>query len=53
MLCCAGLFGGVLVGFVIGGPFIFIAPAIGFVLGLFGDIIFMRGKQGRGRTGCH
>ncbi|MFW9951485.1 MAG: hypothetical protein ACFFKA_15320 [Candidatus Thorarchaeota archaeon] len=47
MLCCAGLFGGLFLGFVIGGPFIFITPALGFVLGLFGDK-FMRGRQG-----CH
>ena len=46
MFCCAGLFVGVTVGSVLGGPWTFTAPAIGFGLGLFGDIKLMRGSHG-------
>jgi hypothetical protein len=48
MLCCAGLFGGFIIGFLLGGPLIFIAPIIGFIFGLFADIKFMHGRRG-----CH
>ena len=41
MLCCAGLFGGLYVGQQLGGPWIYIAPAAGFGLGLIGDMKFM------------
>jgi hypothetical protein len=41
MLCCAGLFGGMYVGQQLGGPWIYIAPAAGFGLGLVGDMKFM------------
>jgi hypothetical protein len=41
MLCCAGLIGGIYVGQYLGGPWIFIAPATGFSIGLVGDIKYM------------
>lgn len=41
MLCCIGLFVGLAVGAALGGPWIFIAPATGFVLGLIADMKFM------------
>lgn len=50
MLCCIGLFIGFAVGQYLGGPWIFIAPAIGFGLGLIADIkILYKHKRGR----CH
>ena len=41
MLCCLGLFGGFAVGSVLGGPWSFIGPVIGFGLGLIGDMKLM------------
>ncbi|GBE04416.1 hypothetical protein BMS3Abin10_00032 [bacterium BMS3Abin10] len=41
MLCCVGLIGGLVVGLYLGGPWTFIAPAIGFGVGLVGDMKFM------------
>ncbi len=41
MLCCAGLYGGLYVGQQLGGPWMYIAPAAGFGLGLMGDMKFM------------
>jgi len=46
MLCCLGLFAGFALGSMLGGPWTFIAPAIGFGLGLLGDMKLMRGKHG-------
>ncbi len=47
MLCCAGLFGGLFVGQSLGGHWTFTAPAIGFGVGLYGDMKLMRGMHGR------
>lgn len=46
MLCCLGLFAGYAVGSVLGGPWRFIAPAIGFGLGFVVDSKLMRGMHG-------
>lgn len=46
MLCCAGLFGGLYVGQSLGGHWTITAPAIGFGLGLVGDMKLMRGMHG-------
>ena len=46
MLCCVGLFGGLFVGQSLGGHWTITAPAIGFGLGLYGDMKFMRGMHG-------
>ncbi len=45
MLCCAGLFGGLYVGQQLGGPWLYIAPAAGFGLGLIGDMKFMHNSH--------
>ena len=45
MLCCLGLFAGFALGSMLGGPWTFIAPAIGFSLGLLGDTKLMRGSH--------
>ena len=50
MLCCVGLFGGVYVGQSLGGHWTFTAPAIGFGLGLYGDMKLMRGMHGHGKN---
>lgn len=42
MLCCFGLYGGVAVGQSLGGHWTITAPAVGFGLGLFGDMKLMR-----------
>jgi len=47
MLCCVGLIGGVAVGQSLGGYWTYAAPAIGFGLGLYGDMKFMHGKHGQ------
>jgi len=49
MLCCLGLFVGFSVGSTLGGPWMFIVPAIGFGLGFMGDRKLMRGSH---RGGC-
>lgn len=46
MLCCAGLVGGLIVGQSLGGNWTITAPAIGFGLGLVGDMKLMRGMHG-------
>jgi len=46
MLCCLGLFAGFALGSMLGGPWTFIAPAIGFGLGLLGDMKLVHGKHG-------
>lgn len=48
MLCCAGLIAGVFVGYVLGGIWIFLGPALGFGLGFVGDMIMFRKKKS-----CH
>ncbi len=58
MLCCIGLVAGITVGQYFGGPWIFIAPAIGFGLGLVGDVKFMSShfgfqKKSKGDKKCH
>ncbi|NIP31014.1 MAG: hypothetical protein GTO02_14680 [Candidatus Dadabacteria bacterium] len=47
MLCCVGLFGGLYVGQSLGGHWTITAPAMGFGLGLIGDMKFMRGMHGQ------
>jgi YHS domain-containing protein len=47
MLCCLGLFVGFALGSVLGGPWAFIAPIMGFGLGFLGDIKLMHGGHGR------
>ncbi len=47
MLCCVGLFGGLYVGQSLGGHWTFTAPAVGFGLGLYGDMKLMRGMHGQ------
>jgi len=46
MFCCVGLFVGFYVGSVLGGPWTVIAPAVGFGLGLLGDMKLVRGGHG-------
>lgn len=43
MLCCVGLIGGLAVGQSLGGPWIVVAPAAGFAIGLAADLKFMKG----------
>ena len=50
MLCCVGLFGGSFVGQSLGGHWTVTAPAIGFGLGLYGDMKLMRGMHGHGKN---
>ena len=47
MLCCVGLFGGAYVGQSLGGHWTITAPAVGFALGLYGDMKLMRGMHGQ------
>jgi hypothetical protein len=47
MLCCVGLFGGYYVGQSLGGHWTITAPAIGFGVGLVGDMKLMRGMHGQ------
>ena len=47
MLCCVGLFGGMAVGQSLGGHWNITAPAVGFGLGLYGDMKLMRGMHGK------
>ena len=47
MLCCLGLFVGFAIGSMAGGPWILIAPIIGFGLGFLGDMKIMHGNHGR------
>lgn len=42
MMCCIGLFAGLAIGAAMGGPWIFIAPAAGFGLGLVADMKLMK-----------
>jgi hypothetical protein len=48
MLCCVGLIGGMAVGQSLGGHWTYTAPAIGFGLGLYGDMKFMHRMHGHG-----
>lgn len=41
MLCCVGLISGMSVGQSMGGPWTYIAPAVGFGVGFLGDMKFM------------
>ena len=43
MLCCVGLFGGLAVGQMLGGPWTIIAPAAGFGIGFLADMKLMKG----------
>jgi len=47
MLCCVGLLGGASVGQSLGGHWTITAPAVGFALGLYGDMKLMRGMHGQ------
>jgi len=49
MLCCLGLFAGLIIGSTLGGPWFFTAPAVGFGLGLLLDVKLMRSNRGRYR----
>ncbi len=52
MLCCLGLFVGFVIGSLLGGPWSFIIPAIGFILGFIGDTRLSRGfHKGHGGSG--
>jgi hypothetical protein len=42
MICCLGLLIGLTVGSWLGGPWIFVAPVVGFVAGLFVDNRLMK-----------
>ncbi len=42
MICCIGLIAGFSVGAALGGPWVFIAPALGLGLGLIGDVTMIR-----------
>lgn len=53
MLCCVGLIGGMAVGQYLGGPWIVIAPAAGFGIGLVADMKFMKGMHGHGSQQHH
>ncbi len=54
MLCCVGLFGGLYVGQSLGGHWTITAPAIGFGVGLIGDMKLMRGMHGqKSQNGDH
>jgi len=46
MLCCLGLFAGYAVGSMLGGPWTSIGPALGFGLGLIGDMKLLGGRHG-------
>jgi len=45
MLCCAGLIAGFYIGLTLEGVWSFITPALGFVLGLIGDMKLLRGRH--------
>lgn len=54
MLCCVGLVAGIMVGQYFGGIWTFISPAIGFVLGLVGDMKLMKCHWGSSESDkCH
>lgn len=46
MLCCLGLFAGFALGSTLGDPWTLIGPAIGFGLGVLGDIKLVHGSHG-------
>lgn len=45
MICCLGLFIGYYIGESLGGGWVLIAPAIGFILGFIFDMKFMHGRH--------
>lgn len=45
MFSCFGLFLGFAFGFILGGPWMFIAPTIGFVMGFVGDMKLMHSSH--------
>jgi len=47
LLCCLGLFLGLMIGYMFGWPWIFIAPLAGFILGFMVDKRF-----GKTRSMC-
>lgn len=49
MLCCLGLFAGSAIGTILGGPWTFIGPSVGFVVGLIGDTKLLHGFYKRHR----
>lgn len=53
MLCCLGLLVGFALGSMVGGPWTLIIPALGFGLGLIGDMKLMRGRHGGCCGGTH
>jgi hypothetical protein len=55
MLCCLGFLAGFAIGSMFGGPWMFIAPVMGFALGLIGDRKLMHrhhGSHGSFKGGC-
>ena len=50
MLCCLGLFVGFALGSMLGDPWAFIGPIIGFGIGFLGDMKLMHSSHGR--HGC-
>ena len=52
MMCCIGLIIGGAVGSYLGGVWIFILPAIGFILGLAIDTKLMSSRLGRSKKNC-
>ncbi|NWF87123.1 YHS domain-containing protein [Candidatus Bathyarchaeota archaeon] len=56
MLCCLGLLAGSALGAILGGPWTFIGPSVGFVVGLIGDTKSLHGfykRHGIPADGCH
>jgi len=45
MLCCLGIFLGFMIGYMLGWPWIFIAPLAGFILGLMVDRKLMKKRS--------
>jgi hypothetical protein len=47
MLCCVGIFAGAYVGQSLGGHWTVTGPAVGFAVGLYGDMKLMHGRHGQ------
>jgi hypothetical protein len=47
MLCCVGIFAGAYVGQSLGGHWTITGPAVGFAVGLYGDMKLMHGRHGQ------
>lgn len=54
LICCLGLFAGFFIGQWMGGPWIVIAPAAGFIVGLVGDVkLFSKKRPIEMGKACH